>query len=231
MPSRCPAGREEEEHPARTHADQPVLRGLHPHAGRPSSSPASGSAPTHEHVGRLLLHQDGETLIDTAMTQNAMRPDIIVVRHHAAGAVHLLARKVDCSVVNAGDGAHEHPTQGAARRPHHPPQQRAASTASSSPSAATSCIRAWRAPTSSSSTRSAPVCASSAPRRCCRRASSAWASRCSPTCAGARRRRHRHDAAPPARADERLLRAVREEYIRYFGLDAENCPSPRPPRW
>jgi aspartate carbamoyltransferase catalytic subunit len=53
----------------------------------------------------------GETLIDTAATLNAMRPDIIVVRHQAAGAVHLLARKVDCSVVNAGDGAHEHPTQ------------------------------------------------------------------------------------------------------------------------
>ena len=53
----------------------------------------------------------GETLIDTAATLNAMRPDIIVVRHHAAGAVHLLARKVDCSVVNAGDGSHEHPTQ------------------------------------------------------------------------------------------------------------------------
>ncbi len=53
----------------------------------------------------------GETLIDTAMTLNAMRPDIIVVRHHAAGAVHLLAQKVECSVVNAGDGAHEHPTQ------------------------------------------------------------------------------------------------------------------------
>ena len=53
----------------------------------------------------------GETLIDTAATLNAMRPDIIIVRHHAAGAVHLLARKVDCSVVNAGDGAHEHPTQ------------------------------------------------------------------------------------------------------------------------
>jgi aspartate carbamoyltransferase catalytic subunit len=53
----------------------------------------------------------GETLIDTAMTLNAMRPDIIVVRHHAAGAVHLLARKVDCAVINAGDGAHEHPTQ------------------------------------------------------------------------------------------------------------------------
>src|SRR6187431_959837 len=53
----------------------------------------------------------GETLIDTAITLNAMRPDIIIVRHAQAGAVHLLARKVDCAVVNAGDGAHEHPTQ------------------------------------------------------------------------------------------------------------------------
>ncbi|WP_296713630.1 aspartate carbamoyltransferase catalytic subunit [Rhodoblastus sp.] len=53
----------------------------------------------------------GETLIDTAITLNAMHPDIIVVRHHQAGAAHLLARKVDCAVVNAGDGAHEHPTQ------------------------------------------------------------------------------------------------------------------------
>ena len=53
----------------------------------------------------------GETLIDTAATLNAMRPDLLVVRHHAAGAVHLLAQKVGCSVINAGDGAHEHPTQ------------------------------------------------------------------------------------------------------------------------
>ncbi|MEP2924834.1 MAG: aspartate carbamoyltransferase catalytic subunit [Bauldia litoralis] len=53
----------------------------------------------------------GETLIDTAMTLNAMRPDILVVRHHAAGAVELLAQKVSCSVINAGDGVHEHPTQ------------------------------------------------------------------------------------------------------------------------
>ncbi|MFG1358026.1 aspartate carbamoyltransferase catalytic subunit [Xanthobacter pseudotagetidis] len=53
----------------------------------------------------------GETLIDTAITLNAMNPDILVVRHHASGAVALLARKVDCCVVNAGDGAHEHPTQ------------------------------------------------------------------------------------------------------------------------
>ncbi|MBK5199164.1 MAG: aspartate carbamoyltransferase catalytic subunit, partial [Methyloceanibacter sp.] len=55
--------------------------------------------------------QKGETLIDTAVTLNAMRPDILVVRHHAAGAVELLAQKVDCSVINAGDGSHEHPTQ------------------------------------------------------------------------------------------------------------------------
>ncbi|HZP18740.1 MAG TPA: aspartate carbamoyltransferase catalytic subunit [Bauldia sp.] len=53
----------------------------------------------------------GETLIDTAIVLNAMRPDILVVRHHAAGAVELLARKVSCSVINAGDGTHEHPTQ------------------------------------------------------------------------------------------------------------------------
>src|SRR6202521_3393774 len=53
----------------------------------------------------------GETVIDTAVTLNAMRPDILVVRHHAAGAVELLAQKVDCSVINAGDGSHEHPTQ------------------------------------------------------------------------------------------------------------------------
>ncbi len=55
--------------------------------------------------------QKGETLIDTAITLNAMRPDILVVRHNAAGAVELLAQKVDCSVINAGDGAHQHPTQ------------------------------------------------------------------------------------------------------------------------
>ena len=53
----------------------------------------------------------GETLLDTAMTLNAMQPDIIVVRHHFAGAVKLLSEKVNCSVINAGDGPHEHPTQ------------------------------------------------------------------------------------------------------------------------
>jgi aspartate carbamoyltransferase catalytic subunit len=53
----------------------------------------------------------GETLIDTAMTLNAMHLDALVVRHHESGAVHLLADKMNCAVINAGDGAHEHPTQ------------------------------------------------------------------------------------------------------------------------
>ena len=53
----------------------------------------------------------GETLIDTAMTLNAMHPDILIIRHGSAGAAALLAQKVACAVVNAGDGSHEHPTQ------------------------------------------------------------------------------------------------------------------------
>jgi aspartate carbamoyltransferase catalytic subunit len=53
----------------------------------------------------------GETLLDTAMTLNAMHPDILVVRHQSSGAVELLAQKVSCAVINAGDGQHEHPTQ------------------------------------------------------------------------------------------------------------------------
>ena len=53
----------------------------------------------------------GETLLDTAMTLNAMRPDLLVVRHSSAGAPDLLAAKVACGVINAGDGTREHPTQ------------------------------------------------------------------------------------------------------------------------
>jgi aspartate carbamoyltransferase catalytic subunit len=53
----------------------------------------------------------GETLIDTAQTLNAMRADVIVIRHMSSGAVRLIADKVDCPVLNAGDGRHEHPTQ------------------------------------------------------------------------------------------------------------------------
>ncbi|MCH7956716.1 MAG: aspartate carbamoyltransferase catalytic subunit [Proteobacteria bacterium] len=53
----------------------------------------------------------GETLIDTAMTLNAMHPDVLVLRHPDAGAAKLLSEKVNCAVINAGDGSHEHPTQ------------------------------------------------------------------------------------------------------------------------
>jgi aspartate carbamoyltransferase catalytic subunit len=53
----------------------------------------------------------GETLLDTAMTLNAMHPDVLVVRHPDSGAVQLLAEKVNCRVINGGDGSHEHPTQ------------------------------------------------------------------------------------------------------------------------
>ena len=53
----------------------------------------------------------GETLIDTAQTLRAMNIDILVVRHGASGAPHLLAEKLNCAVINAGDGTHEHPTQ------------------------------------------------------------------------------------------------------------------------
>lgn len=53
----------------------------------------------------------GETLIDTALNLQAMRPDILILRHAQPGAPHLLARYVEASIVNAGDGPHEHPTQ------------------------------------------------------------------------------------------------------------------------
>jgi len=89
----------------------------------------------------------GETLIDTAMTLNAMRPDVLVVRHPESGAVNLLSQKVDCAVINAGDGSHEHPTQGFWTRS--PSGAGAgASPASGWRSAATCGTAGWRAPTS-----------------------------------------------------------------------------------
>ena len=70
-------------------------------------------------LGAEVVHIDakvssvrkGETLLDTALTLNAYRPAVLVIRHPASGAVGLLARKVDCATINAGDGCHEHPTQ------------------------------------------------------------------------------------------------------------------------
>ena len=171
----------------------------------------------------------GETLIDTAMTLNAMHPDILVVRHHASGAVELLAQKVDCSVINAGDGAHEHPTQALLDaltirrnkgRIERPDRRR---------SAATSCIRASRARTSSCSTRWARACAWSRPRRCCRPASSASASKSS------------RDMREGLRGADivMMLRLQRErmngsfvpstqEYFHYYGLDQKKLAYAKP---
>lgn len=53
----------------------------------------------------------GESLLDTCKTLEAMRPDLVVIRHGASGAPHFVAKRVGCSVINGGDGAHEHPTQ------------------------------------------------------------------------------------------------------------------------
>jgi aspartate carbamoyltransferase catalytic subunit len=70
------------------------------------------SADVLDFAGKGSSVSKGETLIDTARTIEAMGIDVLVVRHSAAGAAELLARAMKCSVVNAGDGAHEHPTQG-----------------------------------------------------------------------------------------------------------------------
>ncbi len=69
-----------------------------------------GADVVNMHAARSSVKK-GETLIDTAMTLNAMRADVIVIRHMSSGAVRLIADKVDCPVLNAGDGRHEHPTQ------------------------------------------------------------------------------------------------------------------------
>lgn len=70
------------------------------------------SADTLSIAGGTSSVVKGETLIDTAANLVAMNPDIIVLRHKHSGSPHLLARTVDASIVNAGDGGHEHPTQG-----------------------------------------------------------------------------------------------------------------------
>jgi len=69
-----------------------------------------GADVVNMHVAQSSVKK-GETLIDTAMTLNAMHADAIVIRHGSSGAVRLIADKVDCPVLNAGDGQHEHPTQ------------------------------------------------------------------------------------------------------------------------
>jgi aspartate carbamoyltransferase catalytic subunit len=70
------------------------------------------SADTLNFSGSSSSVVKGETLLDTALNLGAYKPDIIVVRHQKAGAPHLLTKHLNASIVNAGDGAHEHPTQG-----------------------------------------------------------------------------------------------------------------------
>jgi len=69
------------------------------------------SADTHGISASTSSIVKGETLIDTAKNLEAMRPDVIVIRHSSAGAPHLLAKLVEASVINGGDGANQHPTQ------------------------------------------------------------------------------------------------------------------------
>ncbi len=70
------------------------------------------SADTFNIASSTSSASKGETIIDTARNIEAMNPDIIVLRHSSSGAPHLLARHIDCPVINAGDGTHEHPSQG-----------------------------------------------------------------------------------------------------------------------
>ncbi len=70
------------------------------------------SADTLSITGGTSSVVKGETLLDTARNLEAMSPDIIVLRHRHSGSPHLLSRHIDASIVNAGDGGHEHPTQG-----------------------------------------------------------------------------------------------------------------------
>jgi hypothetical protein len=163
----------------------------------------------------------GETLIDTAMTLNAMRPDVLVVRHPPPAPVALLAQKVDCSVVNAGDGQHEHPTQAlldalTIRRAQG--QARGLTVAicgdvlhsAASPARTSCCSTPW-----------ARACASSRRRRCCPRASPTWARGLHRHGGRAEGRRRRDDAAPAARAHVRRLRAVD---ARIFPLSTASTP-------
>ena len=104
---------------ARADPDQPVLRELDPDPDLVRARRQAARRRRRQHVGRPTSSiKKGETLIDTAMTLNAMHPDVLVARHPDSGAVALLARHVNCAVINAGDGSHEHPTQALLRRAH-----------------------------------------------------------------------------------------------------------------
>jgi aspartate carbamoyltransferase catalytic subunit len=96
---------------ARPHGDEHLLRELDPD---PSSFEIAAKRLGADVVTMPVQASSvakGETLIDTAVTLNAMKPDILVIRHAASGAAALLSQKVGCAVVNAGDGRTNIPTQ------------------------------------------------------------------------------------------------------------------------
>jgi aspartate carbamoyltransferase catalytic subunit len=86
-------------------------RTLHPHPDQLRTGRHAAHADVINFTPRLLHLKKGETLKDTARNLEALNADMIIIRHHAAGAPHFLSRVLNASVINAGDGAHEHPTQ------------------------------------------------------------------------------------------------------------------------
>ena len=98
---------------ARQDHRQPLLRGLHPH---PHLLRVRREAAQRRHgqrgQRRARRCRKGETLVDTARNLEAMRIDMVVIRHGASGAAQFLGQRIRSNVINAGDGKHEHPTQG-----------------------------------------------------------------------------------------------------------------------
>ncbi len=174
----------------------------------------------------------GETLIDTAITLNAMHPDILVVRHHASGAVELLASKLDCSVINAGDGAHEHPTQAlldALTIRRNKGRLEGLLVAICGDIMHSRVARSNIILLNAMGARVRVVAPStllpSGIERFGARGRARHARR-------PQRRRHRHDAAAAARAHERLLRAVGFRVLPLLGASTRRSwPTPSPTRW
>jgi aspartate carbamoyltransferase catalytic subunit len=102
---------QEAAHPARAHRHQPLLRGLHPHSQLVRDRRQVDVGRHHQHLGKGSSTSKGESLRDTVKTIAAMSVDALVIRHNASGACHQVSQWVDASVINAGDGTHEHPTQ------------------------------------------------------------------------------------------------------------------------
>ena len=209
---RVPGGPADQEaaRAARPHRGQPLLRGLHPHPDLLRGRRQAADAPTSStSPPRARACRKGESLKDTALTLEAMGADAVVVRHGASGAPHRLAHSgwVRSSVVNAGDGTHEHPTQALLDAftmwKHLGSPSPAASRAGGSRSSATCCTAGSRAPTRCCCRPWASRSRWWRRRPCCRSASRPGRSRRRTTSTRAAQGRRGDDAAGPAGADER----------------------------